>query len=468
LDVKLSPKTNGRIEYLEVNEGDRVQAGQVLVRLDPSEIDAEVTRARAALAESASRLAQGEISRSSTDAGVTTQIRQQQAAVSVAEADLHQVRENFNAQVATAQSAVAEAQSRIESADAAIANAQAGIKSAQANLENARTKQNRISDLYKQGFIAAQDVDDARTAVSVQQGALDVAQGQLDSARALRSAAAAQKDSATKQVQIVQTKGKSDIRAAQARVQQAKAALEMARANRVQRPAYQANLAALRSAVDASRAAVGQAEARRADTVLRSPISGVVTDRQMDPGSMATPSQPILTLQAIRQVWVTTPVPEEINRKVRLGQSALVKFDGIPNRAFTGRVVQVNPAADPASRQFNVRVGLDNSQGLLKPGMFARVTLSTDLRSSVVTIPREAVQQSAEGPIAVVVESEEAKHRPLTLGASDSAGFEVVRGLQAGEKVVVLSGAPVKDGAKVRVAGKKPAAGNTSPAVRPN
>jgi len=177
---------------------------------------------------------------------------------------------------------------------------------------------------------------------------------------------------------------------------------------------------------------------------------------------MASPSQPILTLQALRQIWVTVPVPEEVNRKVAVGHTATVRFDAIPRRTFSGRIVQVNPAADAASRQFNIRIGLGNSEGLLKPGMFARAALITDRKPGVVTIPREAVQQSKDRSIAVVVEGEEAKHRPVVLGASDPAGYEVRSGLREGERVVVLSGAPVRDGTKVRVAGpqKKAAAEN--------
>ncbi len=455
LDVKLAPKVAGRIEFLKVNEGDLVTIGQALVRIDPSEIEGEVNRARATLAEAQSRLAQAEFSRTSTDVGVTTQIQQQKAGVSVAEADFNQVRDNFNAQVSTAQAAVTEAQSRIDSAEAGVANANASIRSAQANLENARAKFNRINDLYKQGFIAAQDVDDAKTAVSVQQGALEVAQGQLNSAKALKESAESQKRSAEKQVQIAQTKGRSDIAAARARVVQAKAALEMARANRVQRPAYQANLAALQAAVDAARASLRQSETRRSETVLTSPINGFVTQRLMDPGSMASSSQPVLTLQAMRQVWVSVPIPEEVGRKVRVGQTTQVKLDAMPNRAFSGRVVQLNPAVDPASRQFNLRVGLDNSRGDLKPGMFARVILETERRPGVLSIPREAVLQSKKGSIAVVVDKDEAKHRQIVLGSSDPAGFEVISGLNAGEEVVVLTGAPVKDGTKVRVAGTR-------------
>ena len=165
LNVKIAAKVTGRIDFLQVREGDRVTRGQVLVRMDPSEIEAQVQQQRSALAEAQDRLTQAQITQAPTDVQVNMQVRQQAAALASAQANYHQVRQNFAAQVATAEAAVTDAQGRVNSANAGMANAQASIRSAQANLANARASTNRINDLYKQGFIAAQDVDDARTAV---------------------------------------------------------------------------------------------------------------------------------------------------------------------------------------------------------------------------------------------------------------------------------------------------------------
>jgi RND family efflux transporter MFP subunit len=457
-NVKLSPKVTGRIEYLVAREGDKVTAGQMLVRIDPTEVEAEVRQREADLAAAQSRLAQASLIQGSTSVGITTEIRKQEAGLSSAKADFNQVKENYTSQLAAAQAAVTDAQGRINSASAAMANADAVIRSAQANLDNAKSKYNRVNDLYKQGFIAAQDVDDARTTVNVQQESLAVANAQLNSAKSLKESAVAQKDSAQRQADIVKTKGKADIEAARARVAQAQASVEFAKANTSQEPAYRANLAALKSAVASAQAALRTAQSHRADTVLSSPISGSVTARYMDPGTTVTPGQPILAVQSMSDVWATVPVPEEVSRHIYVGQLAQVTFDAIPGRKFAGKVAQLNPSADPTSRQFQMRIVLRNAQNLIKPGMYARVNMTLERIRNAVVVPREAITSSKSGPSVMVVnEKSVANRRPVTLGASDTDGIAITSGLSAGEKVIVLSANPVKHGQTVKVGGEKPA-----------
>jgi membrane fusion protein (multidrug efflux system) len=266
----------------------------------------------------------------------------------------------------------------------------------------------------------------------------------------------AQRDAAKNQLDITVSKGRADIAAAKAKAQQAVAALDYARANAAQKPAYQQNLAALRAAVDAAQADLRSSQAQRADTVLASPMDGFVTARTMDPGSMATPGQPILTLQAIRQVWVSIPVPEEDSHKIRMGEVGTVAFDAFPDQKFEGRVSQINTSADPSSRQFTVRLTLDNPKGQIRPGMFGHVSLETERAAGVIAVPREALQKSREGGSqVVVVDSSGTVHlRPVTEGPSDPEYVSIASGLEAGEKVVTLNSAPLKDGAKVRFGGR--------------
>lgn len=397
-------------------------------------------------------MAQAELTTNPTNVSITTQIQQQKAGLRSAQADYNQTRANYNAQVAAAQSVVTDAQGRVDSAQAAIANAQSAIRSAQANLDNAKARYNRTYDLYKQGFMAAQDVDDTRTTVSVQESAVNTAQGQLDAAKAQMQSAQAQKKAAQHQADIVATKGKADIEAAQAKVAQAQAALEYAHANMAQKPAYQANLAALRAAVAAAQAALKDAQANLADTVLSSPVNGFVTARYLDPGAVVMPGTPILAVQTTRAIWVTASVPEDVSHKIAIGQTATATFDALPGRKFPGKIVLINPAIDPQSRQFTVRLMLENTQNLINPGMFAHVIFTTDRFSNATVVPREAIRQGKQGPTVLVVDEGGVAHvRPVTLGAEDAEGYAITRGLQPGDKVITLSMTPVKDGQKVRI-----------------
>jgi HlyD family secretion protein len=455
LNVEIAPKVTGRIDFLQVREGDPVTQGQVLARIDDSQIQAEVHQQQANVAEAASRLSQAQITQSPTLTAVGTEIRRQQAAVASAKANYNEARQTYNAQVASAEADVTDAQSRINSANADIANAQAVIQSAEANLENGKTKLSRLETLLTKGYVSKEETEDARAQVKVLQGNLAVANGQLGQAQAALASAQAQKQSAQKKAEIVAAQGRANIAAAKAEVQQAQAALVAANSNTAQKSAYAQNLSALRSVLTAAQAQLRSAQAQLGDTVLRSPINGFVTDRLMDPGAITGPGQPILKVQTVRQVWLTVPVPEEVLTKTHPGQTAEVSFDALPGRKFTSRVSRINPAADPLSRQFTVRFTLDNPEDLIKPGMFGRVTMVTDRVKDAVVVPREAIQKGKGGPTVTVVNAkEETEKRSVVLGAEDPEGIQVTQGVQPGEKVVVLTAMPLKEGQTVSTGGK--------------
>lgn len=450
-NVKISPKVSGRINFLEVHEGDAVRRGQVLVRIDDSQVEAEVRQQVANLSEAQSRLAQALIAQGPTDVGVKTQVRQQEAAVASAAADYEQARRNLEYQIGAAQASVADAQGRVDNTGAAVSAASSDVTSAQATLANARAKHARLANLLAKGYVAAQDVDDAATAVGVHEAALESARSKLSSAQAAHESALAQRKAAEQQVEITRNKGGADVEAARQKLAQAKASLDYARANTAQSPAYRQGLAALRASVSAAQAAVNSAQARRADTVLSCPMDGVVTGRHQDPGAMASPGQAILTIQSFKQVWVSVAVPDDVSNRVQLGQAVQVTFDAFPGQVFTASVVQMNPSADPDARQFTIRAALDNASGAFRPGMFAHVVIVTERAEQVVAIPREAVQRDGSGEYVTVVDPDErVRRQPVTTGLSDARYVSITEGLEAGQQVVAMSSVPLKDGKQVK------------------
>lgn len=442
LNVKIAPKVTGRVQFLEVREGDRVKRGQVLVRIDPSDVEAEVVQQRAALAEAQYRLAQAQLTENPTNVSVNTVIRQQKAGVESASADFNQTNENYKAQVASANASVTDMQGRVD-------NAKAALKSAQANLKNANAKYNRLAELLKKGYVSAQDVDDSKTVVEVQEAAVNTAQSQVNSA-------SAQKAAAEQQASIVATKGKADIEASRAKLDQAKASLEYAHANTATKAAYKQSISALRAEVDVARAALRNAESKRSDTVLVSPLDGFVTGRYVDPGAIAMSGQAILAVQFMRQIWVTVFVPEEIAPKIHIGQPATLALDALPGKTFTGSVIQLNPSADPASRQFMARVILSNQDTLFKPGMFGRVSIVTDKILNALAVPREAVQTDRMGTYAMVVDEKgKTERRPIVTGASDPDYIAIEAGLSPGDKVVTMTAFKLREGQSVKAGGKR-------------
>lgn len=460
VNVNIGPKSAGRVDAVLVHSGDAVKAGQILVRMDTAEPLANVAMQQANVAQAKQKLAEAELTQNPTDVGVTSTIREQQAALGTAQANLYSAQTNYESTVATAQATVTDDQGKVDGASAAVSGAQAGVRSAQANLVDAQAKFNRQNTLFKKGYVSAQDLDDATAAVEVQKAQVDVANQQLSSAKSALGSAKAQLNSAKAQVSIVKTTSTAGIQSSKAQVAQARASLASAEANTAQRPAYAANLEALRATVAAAEAQLSDMQAVLGQTVLTAPVDGFVTARFIDPGAQATAGQTIVTVQGFRHIWVVVPVPEEVTNKVYVGQSANVVLDALPGRTFTGNVTAVIQAADPSSRQFNARVTLDNPKNLIKPGMFARVEFIVARVDRALTIPREAVQQSPAGSLVYVVGADGvASRRVVTTGASDTNGIQVVTGVQAGEQVVVMSAMPLKDGQKVRLAVQNAAAG---------
>lgn len=428
----------------------------------------------------------------------TSKVTSADVAVENAQAGINSAEASYNSAltgVTNAQTAIASAEANRDSAKTAIENAKASIKSAQANLADAKAKLERTTTLYEEKYETKQDVDDAQAAESVQSAAVEVAQGQLKQANSAlaaqdaavdtakgqlemaksslkvqeaavsvakgqkRAAEAAltsakeEKSSADEQLNIVVTSGKASIQDTDNALTQAKESLTYARSNLAQQPAYVQNLYALKAAVEASQAQLELAKTQLAETELTAPFDGYITTLSLEPGSMATPGQPIFSMQSINAVWVSIAVPEYVFTKVRDGQPASVQFDSFPGQTFTARIVQLNPAADPQGRQFTLRAVLANANKQFKPGMFARVSVETERVSHALVAPREAVLQDAGGSYVMTVDAQNIAHRcPVTTGASDVA-FLQVDGVQPGEKVVVMSASPLKEGKAVTSGG---------------
>lgn len=455
--VKLSAKTTGNIDFLEVREGAEVKPGQVLVKINPSDLQGTYYQQEAALAEAKQRLAQAAIVQGATNAGINGQISQSKASQDSAKAQYDQTAQNYAAQVAAAEAQVTDAKAKVAAARSGIASAQAGLGAAKANLADAQAKMNRTVTLFNQQFIEAQAVDDAKAAVAVQKGAVDVATQQVSAARSALVSAQAQQDSAEKQASIVKTKGLADIEAAKAVYAQAMTGYHVARANIAQTPAYKANLAALRATVMASQGQLTAAGAKLADTVLKSTIEGTVTMRSADPGTVVTPGTPILTIQYLKWLYVSASLPVEQSTHVFAGQKAIVTFDALPGLTFNGKVSDLNPAADPLSRQFTLDVKLDNPKGIIRPGMYGKVELVVETVHAQLTVPREAVLTPDTQPTVMVVDEKMIAHStPVVLGVNNGSTYEIKSGLQPGDRVVSLTYTPVKDGQKVQLGGAGP------------
>lgn len=456
--VRLSPQSSGRITMLNIREGDRVHAGDVLVRIDPSQIEGSVLQGIAGVSEAQSRLAQAQATIGSSDVAIESAIRNQRAALTSAQAKLNQARKTQDAQVAAAQAVVTQQGEAARAAQANVASAEAQEQAAQANLNAAQIKFTRTENLFKGGFIAAQDVDDARAQAETARGQVRVAQQAANAARAQVASANAQKAAAQANVLVVQRETQATIVSAESDVRSAQASLESAMANRAQKPANQRNLDALQASVRAAQGQLDQASAQRANTELRSPVDGIVTERAADPGTLAQPGTPVLTVQVIKRIYVEASFPVELSSQIRPNAEADVTFDALPGRTITGKIADLNQAADQQSRQFTIRVLVDNSDETIRPGMFGHVKIITSKRTPGIVIPLDAITEK-DGTVTVSTLSADntVTNKEIKVGQRDETGVEVLEGLSAGDRVVTVHLRALRDGQKVQVSDPKTA-----------
>jgi Cu(I)/Ag(I) efflux system membrane fusion protein len=172
--------------------------------------------------------------------------------------------------------------------------------------------------------------------------------------------------------------------------------------------------------------------------VLRSPINGIVLEKNAVDGARFAPGEILFKLADLSTVWVQAEVAEQDQALLRVGQSANVTVDAYPGTIFSGRVGFISPVLNPQTRTVQVRVELPNRDGKLRPAMFASVQLATEKSPvTVLSVPISAVMDSGARQL-VLVQIATGRFAPRTvkLGQRTDDYVEVLEGLGEGEQVV--------------------------------
>ncbi|MCQ2143015.1 MAG: efflux RND transporter periplasmic adaptor subunit [Bacteroidales bacterium] len=187
------------------------------------------------------------------------------------------------------------------------------------------------------------------------------------------------------------------------------------------------------------------------NTVLRSPITGVITARNYDKGDMYSMGKPIFTVEQITPVKLLVAISEKDYTKINKGDSVNLTVDAFPDLTFTGKIARIYPTMDAATHTFQVEVQVANNYKTLRPGMYARVTVGFGKNHSVVAPDRAVVKQQGSGDkfMYVLQDDGTVKMTKVTLGVRLGNEYEVLEGLNDGDKVVVEGLLRIKDGVKV-------------------
>jgi HlyD family secretion protein len=352
--INVGTQVSGTISEVDVDYNSKVKKGQVLARLDPTALQAQLDSARAQLAQSEAQSAAAQNTASSAAIGINTANSAAAAAAANARA---------------AQATALSSQQAIASADSAVTKAQSALSVAQLTV-------NRDNGLLSQGYIAQATVDNDRSNLVAAQSALQAAQTSAQQARSQAAASAAQA-----QASIAQTASQGDSAAA-ARVQAAGSA-DSARASS--------------AAIGIQQAAVSTAETNLSHSVITSPVDGTVIARDVSVGTTVAASLQTPTLFAIAQnlskMEVDLAVGEPDIGSVKTGEQVDFSVLAFPNRTFHGVVSQVrkNPVVTSNVVTYTTVVLVDNNDQALLPGMTANATIDVQKASKALVVPLSAL-----------------------------------------------------------------------------
>ncbi|PZD73457.1 Type I secretion system membrane fusion protein PrsE [Acaryochloris thomasi RCC1774] len=395
-NVNLSPKVAGVVAQLLVEQGDQVEQGQVIARMDRRDLEGQIIQARASVAQAQARLAE-------LRAGNRVEeVAQAQARMSQAQAELARRRDRRPEAVAEASSQVAAAESM------------------------AKLSQKRVDRYQGLAEAGAETRDRVDEVIADNQNA----QAMLREARM--------------RLQRVQNETEREVQQSVASVQEAQQAFRLSQQGT--RPEE------IAQAVAATREAEGRlriVENQFRDTDIRAPFAGIITQKFASVGAFVTPttsasstlsSTSASIVSLARELEVVAKVPEIDIGKVRPGQQVEIRADAYPEKTFTGRVRLVSPEAvvDQNVTSFEVRISLLSGQDQLLSGMNTDLTFLGDKVDDAVVVPTVAIAtQKGQAGVYLPDEDDKPEFKPVTIGTSVADKTQILDGVEPGERVFI-------------------------------
>jgi membrane fusion protein (multidrug efflux system) len=358
--TQIAARVSGTVEKVAVNDNQLVEAGAVLVELDPRDYQVAVDKARAELAdaEASAIAAQNNVPVTSTTAASNVT--------------------NARGGITQAQGGVSAAERELDAARARLTTAQARVREAEANAAKAARDAERLRGLLAKDEVSQQQFDSLVAAAEAQKAAADSARSQVAEAEA--------------GIRVAESK----LMQARAGTEQAHAELQTAQTGPQQVNAMKARAASAEAHVQQARANLAQAELNLQYTVVKAPARGIVSKKGVNAGQVIQVGQPLLALVQIDDVWVTANFKETQLKDLRAGQRVTVTVDALGGREFKGKVESIAGATGarfsllpPENATGNfvkivqrvpVKVVLDAGQDpdhLLRPGMSVTPTVYT-------------------------------------------------------------------------------------------
>ena len=219
---------------------------------------------------------------------------------------------------------------------------------------------------------------------------------------------------------------------------------------------YQSAIAQLdlaRAQNNQSKARLDELRINLANTIIVSPVNGFVSKRDVDPGAFVSQNAPIVDVVDISRVRLVVNVVERDLKELQAGDGARVEVDAYPGETFQGRIARVAPVLDPATRTAPIEIEIANPDFRLKPGMYARVGITTDVKKETLVVPINAVADLGGRRGVFQHMNGVAIFRTVELGTENQEVVEVLAGLNDGDQVITTGARALRDGDRILLSG---------------
>jgi HlyD family secretion protein len=203
-----------------------------------------------------------------------------------------------------------------------------------------------------------------------------------------------------------------------------------------------------------SRARLDELRINLANTVILSPVNGFVARRAVDPGAFVSTNTPVVDVVDISNVRLEANIVERDLRQIVAGNTTTVEVDAFPGEIFEGRIARVSPVLDPATRTAPIEIEIPNPDFRLKPGMYARVGITTATKKDALVIPASALADLGGRRGVFVPLNDSAVFRGIQIGTEQRDLVEVLGGLTEGDTVITTGAGALRDGDRVLFAGR--------------
>ncbi len=401
--VSVSSKSPGKVAEVYFDVGQKVKAGDILFKLDEKDLRDQIRQLESQLNVSSQAVRTAENSLANITGG------------------------QYESTVIQSQTAIENSLKQMETTEIAVKNAEIALTNAKNALENKDTNFTKTKTLYKEGVISKSDYERAELDLKASQASVEQAENALENAILAREQAIYANKTANENLSLLTGKTIED--------QKRSAGMAVSQA--------EASKGSIQTQIEIARANLSELE-------IKAPMDGVVSVKNAKAGEFTSSQLPAFTIVEVEKVNVEVKVSEALINNINVGDQIEIYIKSIADTPFLGKIVTISPAADQTST-FPVKLEIENSSGLIKPGMFCDVRFVKDFKDGTVVVPRNTVLEDETEKFVYINDNGVAKKVVVETGIDNGEQIELTTGITPGTSVVTRGQSYLSDGDKLNV-----------------